>query len=808
MIEHSLCDRKVKLCYGLLIVHFSQRDNFLNRKFVDSDYKILFDLCLKHSDKLIIILTSDFVIQHINAKTQHILNWTEKEVLNKKIDVAFQPIESSPFIIQDNSLTIHRNRTVLSWNGHSSTIAWEIIPTPLEKILFITGQENTNINYLNAQHLENILKYTPGFFYWKDVNSVYLGCNDEFAILAGLTSRHEVVGKTDYDLIWKERAALYVATDGKVIESGVARLEHVEEITISNQKTITAITNKVPMKDNQGNVVGLMGITIDITHQKEIEKALAIARKKAEDANQAKDEFIRNMSHDIRTPLSGIIGMSSILEKETLTPEQQEHAHMINTSGEQLLTLLNSVLDIIASGKQSENQVIKSAVDIQKLIQNITDLELPTIKFKNLELKVNLAEDLPKIIETDAIKIHRILLNLLGNAVKFTEQGYIEIGAKTKKTNRIEFYIRDTGPGIEEENRKNIFKKFFRGTSSSQGLYSGHGVGLHIVKRYIQLLHGTIAVESKPNEGTTFIVSIPAKVIKQACTPATLALSTKTASNTGNSFVSGIKILLIEDNPIALKTAGNILNQMGIGYEPAPNGAKAIELFSTKRFDLVLSDIGLPDISGIEVTRQLRFLEKKHAQNPIPIIGLTAHSVFETEQKALEAGMNKVLSKPIRPEHVTEMISQYNLKPSDDTNNSNSLESCTQTTSRHGLPLKDDDLFQLEHFAVFDEELGVKNSGGLETLQELLEMLVHSELPSDQKKMQDAFEEGNYSEVERLAHKIKGGAIYTGTTRMKFACQYVERYWKSGDRRLFERLYHQANKVIDETITVVAQWLK
>lgn len=564
-----------------------------------------------------------------------------------------------------------------------------------------------------------------------------------------------------------------------------------------------------PLINNEGVCYGVTGVAIDVTEEYTKAEALNAAKEAAEAANKAKDEFIRNMSHDIRTPLSGIIGISSILENEALTVEGKEHAHMVNISGEQLLTLLNSVLDIIATGNHKENQINKSPVNLRALIQSIADLELPTITLKNLDLRIRLADDLPELVETDEVKIHRILLNILGNAVKFTEQGYIEIESKLishdTKRSWIEFTVRDTGPGIAKEDKEQIFKKFFRGTSTYQNIYAGHGVGLHIVKRYIGILKGRVTVESSVKKGTCFTVSIPVKIIKS--TSPLLPASVPTPPDIHDAVDSGIQILLIEDNAIALKTAENILNQLNIGFQSASNGAMAIELFKNNRFQLVLSDIGLPDISGLEVTRQLRQIERVSKRMEVPIIGLTAHSIISTEHEALESGMNQVLSKPLRPNDVQELIKKYKLHLVNEITQYGETPP-PQSDLAQGNQPGSNGLFELEQFALFDKELGIRSCGGLDTLRKLLEMLITSELPVSEQKMQQAFKQQNYTEVEKLAHKIKSGAVYTGTTRLKFACQYLERYLKSQERELFEPLYHQAIRVIDETASYLARWLK
>ena len=660
--------------------------------------------------------------------------------------------------------------------------------------------------------MKSMVDNLPSDVYWKNTDGIWVGLNQRCAQnlyrmgFIKVAAESEVVGKTDYQIFNKSTADGYRKND-------LAVLNHKAEITIEEKTTlatgenITLLSTKKPIFDKNGNISGIMGNTIDITYLKNIEAELIDAKNAAEAGNRAKDEFIRNMSHDIRTPLSGVIGMSSILENEANTIKAKEYAHMVNVSGEQLLSLLNSVLDIVAAGSNKESQINLSQIKIRELINSITDLELPTIKMKKLDLRVMLDRNLPELIEIDAIKVHRILLNLLSNAVKFTDHGYVEIGARLINENVIEFYIRDSGPGIKNEDQKKIFKKFFRGTASYQGIYTGYGVGLHIVKKYMQLLKGKISVASSLNEGTTITASIPVNIIKQSPSEFTSALQHKKTTEVNQSNNSHLNILLIEDNAIALKTAENIIKKMGISFHSATNGVMAIELLKKNSFHLVLSDIGLPDISGFDVVRHFRFLEKEDGRIRTPVIGLTAHSVQDTEQEALQSGMNEVLSKPLRPEYINDLIKKYDLHQNLATEDVKKIETPRKNLTRHDLPENAGDMFQLEQFALLDEQLGMENCGGFESLKELLGILINFELPGDKEKMQEAFRQKNYADVEKLAHKIKGGAVYVGTVRMKYACQYVERYWKTGERELFDTLYHQAISVIDETYRHINIWL-
>ncbi|MGL5741886.1 MAG: ATP-binding protein [Legionella sp.] len=534
------------------------------------------------------------------------------------------------------------------------------------------NQLQSKVNRQETQYdqLKNLLDVLPGDIYWKDLNGVWSGMNQRCVQslyemkFINECDENEVIGKTDFEIFSKQTADIYRANDIEVVEKNreISR----EEATIlpSGEKGFL-LSTKRPLLDKNGQIVGIVGNTINITYLKKIETELKEAKEKAEAASRAKDVFIRNMSHDIRTPLSVIIGISSILEQEAQNSQEKEHAHMINISGEQLLALLNSVLDIIASGSQKENKINESVCNVHELIHSIADLELPTITLKQLDLFISIAADTPEWITTDSVKLHRILLNLLGNAVKFTEKGFIEIGVRTKPQAHgktvLEFFVKDSGPGIKPKDKDKIFKRFYRATPSSQGIYAGHGVGLHIVKRYTQLLKGKIRVDSTIHVGTSFTVTIPVQEAekpenyKEPITHESIAASKKVSPELAKTPL----VLLVEDNAIALKMVENLLQQLHIRFLSASTGEAALELFKSHTFDWILSDIGLPDTTGIQLAQRFRQLEKSQNNFPTPIIGLTAHAVADIEQECMQAGMNQVITKPIRNHMLQELLGQY-----------------------------------------------------------------------------------------------------------------------------------------------------
>lgn len=317
-------------------------------------------------------------------------------------------------------------------------ISWQKIPLSSEldnnldndEILIIghniTPEQNAIDNYKDTVFFyENILSKLPTNVYWKDKNSVYIGCNERLAQSMGLPSRDAIRGMTDFDFDWGRNAAeSFIAFDKKVMETGKA-LTTEDVFKQANGSVVTVLTNKTPLINKKGKTEGVLAISVDITDRKKMEKELHQAKIAAEAASHAKTEFIANMSHDIRTPLTGIIGMSQVIEDKAQNNEERNYAGMLHASGEQLLSLLNSVLEVVSSDNVSESDIHKESFDLRASVESIAALEHPTVAMKGIELKIEIDKSIPACVVSDQTKIHRILLNLLGNAIKFTKKGYV-----------------------------------------------------------------------------------------------------------------------------------------------------------------------------------------------------------------------------------------------------------------------------------------------------------------------------------------------------------------------------------------------
>ena len=379
--------------------------------------------------------------------------------------------------------------------------------------------ENYTTTELRAKifELEYVIEQLPGSIYWKDKDGIYLGRNSynmqkmHNTKLESSWIKDAVLGKSDYDFFPKETADLYRKHDLQVMQTQ-QELSIEEPITLPNGKTIVQLSSKRPLYNAAGQIVGIIGNTVDITHTKIIENELHQAKALAEQANVIKTEFMRNMEHDIRTPFNGVLAMTNCLcdLEEDLT--KKEYLSNIAESAQELLDYCNSILDFskIEAGMLA---VVNKKFDFKKLVYATIKIELPAAICKKLELKINYADNIPNILVGDYYRLQRILINLISNAIKFTAAGHIQLHVslleQTAKSVLLRFIVADTGAGIATEHQEYIFEKFSRLNLSNKGIYKGIGLGLRIVKQFMREIGGEIDLLSTMGEGTQFICTIP-----------------------------------------------------------------------------------------------------------------------------------------------------------------------------------------------------------------------------------------------------------------------------------------------------------
>ena len=430
----------------------------------------------------------------------------------------------------------------------------------------------------------------------------------------------------------------------KAISKGLINAEHIDKsswedckkIMKKKQKEIKEekfngkyyLSLKQPLIDN-GNCIGILIISFDISKQKQ--------------AEIAKQEFLMNMAHDLRTPLSGIIALSNIQSKEGTTAEDRLCSQWIEDAGEQLLELLNSVLEVTAA-EQHMKSLARDTIDFQQFAKELQALMKPAIIDKRLEFELKLDSHLPRVI-ADGIKLKRIILNLLSNAVKFTKKGKIGLQINALIINKdkvkIAILITDTGIGIAADKLDKIFDRFYRAHPSYHAEYKGYGIGLFLVKKAVELLDGEITVSSKEGKGSCFTVIFNFPLAEEV-----MPKKSQQSLSKPNHDRQSQKVLVAEDNTLALHVAKKLLFNLGYEVTTVTNGKAALRALKTQDFHWALLDIGLPDLDGAEIVRRYRKWEQKNKKSHLPIFSLTAYMEKNIMVKCKEVGFDCVLNKP------------------------------------------------------------------------------------------------------------------------------------------------------------------
>ena len=410
--------------------------------------------------------------------------------------------------------------------------------------------------------------------------------------------------------------------------------------------------------DIQGEKKYILDLS-DRTKDKKINQKLEDAVHTAENANRAKTTFLNNMSHDIRTPMNAIIGFTNIALKQEPKPEVRNCLNKISNSSEHLLTLINDVLDIsrIESGKV---KFVPIPVDIRTVADTVLGIMQGFLHDRSIEFRTNLAMTETPYVLADAVRIREVLVNILGNAVKFTEDGgSIEFDTsyhpgEDDRHMMVRYRVADTGVGMTEEFTEHLFDEFSQEESSARTQYKGTGLGMAITKRYVDLMSGTICVGSEKGRGSTFIVEIPLELTDGENVQ-------KQELPMANADLSGVKVLLAEDNELNAEIAMVQLEELGIQVTRAADGKEAVKIFEENppdNFDLIFMDVMMPEMNGYEATAAIRALQKRPDARRIPIIAMTANAFAEDVQASLDAGMNGHIAKPIVMDEVKKAIAR------------------------------------------------------------------------------------------------------------------------------------------------------
>lgn len=373
------------------------------------------------------------------------------------------------------------------------------------------------------------------------------------------------------------------------------------------------------------------------------------ARDQALQATHAKSHFIANMSHEIRTPLNGVLGLLEILFDKCADAEQQALIRSASKSGNHLLHVVNEILDF-SKIEAGELQVHLEAVNILEELNTVTAPMATVADAKDVLLETNIAADFPSSIESDALRFRQIVNNLLSNAIKFTENGTVRVQLEMLSDDQYQLTVSDTGIGMTKDQLANVFSDFVQADSSISRKFGGTGLGLSITKRLVELMGGSISVTSEQGAGTTFIVQLPLKIKLDTSAPQEAIITRETKFKSSH-------VLLVEDVEVNAMIAKYLLTKAGLKVTHCDNGRDAVESINKNQFAVVLMDIQMPEMDGIEATKLIRELEGEGASTPI--VAMTAHASDDHRIETKQAGMNDHLTKPIDVIELYTKLSQY-----------------------------------------------------------------------------------------------------------------------------------------------------
>ena len=777
--RHESKDPNVAFCYAFV--------QDMRKGLKDAQKIRLLQTAVEQSGSSIVITDKNGVIQYVNPAFTKITGYSSEEVLGKNPRILKSGRHDEAFY-QEMWQTIKSGRL---WHGRvcnknkKGGFFWE--DTTIAPVQDETGQlthfiaiknDVTRLVELEEQlnqkvkELEGIMEYAGvGIALIK--NRTFLMVNETLAkiinmpkeefpgkstrILFGSEEEYEDFAKIFYPFLMKGESVSYQLE--RLMPNGEKRWFQI---------TATAI-NPGPIEEMKTVWIGN-----DITQLKHLQLELEEQKIKAEEANRAKSAFLANMSHEIRTPLNGVIGMLSLLGSTPLNDQQKEYVQIAHSSAEALLFLINDILDIskIEAGKMEFDSVDFSLPD---LLTDFSKSFAIAAEKKGIKYVVNLSEDVPRYLKGDPGRLRQVLINLTGNALKFTERGKIELNVELLRDlgdkALVKFSVKDTGIGIPKDKLNLLFRKFSQVDASISRKFGGTGLGLAISKKIAELMGGEIGVESQEGKGSTFwfTVKLPKGVRRKETDTSP---DKERARLDGKSLRLSGRVLVVEDNPVNQKVVTGLLRRIGLRAEVVNNGKEAVEVLEMIPYDLVLMDIQMPVMDGFSATKAIRNPKSKVLNRHIPIVALTAHALKEEISKCIDSGMNDYLSKPIEPQKLTDVLVKWlPVTQGDSTEDQDKAE--RQNSASVDVP-------EEGNGQVFDRnDFLERTMNDLELGKQVLEMFLEtgSGLLSS---LETAIEAKDGTEIMRLAHSLKGSSANVGAKRLAEIAFILEKTSQDG----------------------------
>ena len=627
----------------------------------------------------------DSIVVHQNGKIVYIneascrkLGYKKDEIIDSSI-LRFVHWDDHPKVLKAMKRKLQGEKTedyeisILDAKGEkhtvivrSSIVTYMENPAILTVLIDITERKEFEEQLLESKAwLKDILDNLPYKAWLKDVNGKFVVVNKPFANYYGMEP-DEFIGKTDYDICQEKIARQFEIEDQQVLESKRRMFYESESSTMTEGTWFE--TYKSPIFNTRGEIIGITGIARDITELKRKQFELIKAKENADSANLSKMQFISTMSHEMRSTLNAIIGLTNLLIEESPKPEQLDNLKTLSFSAEHLISLIGDILDLskIEAGKVKFE---KKEFNLREQVNNMVHTFNLKAEEKKLKLDTILDEDIPDILIGDPVRLNQILINLVGNAIKFTKKGKIAVIVNILKrypySLKLQFRVEDTGIGIPKEEMDKVFDPFVQANEDGDKVHSGTGLGLSITKKLIEMQNGTIQLESEIGKGSVFtftlefIIKEKEKKEEKKKEKEKKKVNKKETTRDSNLVnINKARVLLVEDNKINMIITCKYLKKWGVIVHEAENGIEALEKLKSNTYNVILMDLQMPEMDGFEATKYIRKNGNQKIKN-IPIIALTASTLVEVRDQIIEAGMNDIITKPFNPVEINNKIAKY-----------------------------------------------------------------------------------------------------------------------------------------------------
>lgn len=650
------------------------------------------------------------------------------------------------------------------------------------------------------EDLNSLIARLPGHFYWKDKGGQYGGGSEGIAKILGFEAK-QLIGKTDLQL-WPKQASLWKEYDEQVLTLRKA-ITVEETLTLKSGEQKILVVTRAPWKDEQGNIIGIIGHLFDMTSQKKKELELKDELKSVEfELNRVKEEsqatinakiaFLENMRINFSAPIEGMIQFAEKIRQTNDNLKIQEYALVLKESGQSLQELFTGVLEAVCIPSGERPSFNK--VNLRAILEQAINLNQTQGLEKKITLNLEYDKRLATEVKGDPKRIYHIVLELLTRALNLAKNGHLIFSAKLVKQEGENIIVKMK---VEIRDTEGRLKKLQDPEKNGKAV---DNFSCLIPLKMVSLGNEPLAVESElmGKDNHEMDIAPSNKNFNPNISGASASSNNKHKKNHPAKVYKFSHILLVEDHPITAKITKSILSDLSCQVDIAINGKSAIQKIKSERYDLILMDIGLPDIDGCEVTKQLRFHETTQGGPHVPIVGLTARVDIVNKQRCFDSGMNAVFSKPLIKEKVQDIFTSFIPKytPIQETQPEKQPKPKSKTEA---LPLEKKviDLVQGAHLMGGDEKLA----------KEAILMLVES-FPDDLAKLEKAYLGSDWVVVEMIVHKLRGGTSYCGTPRLKEACTLLDDYLQSGkkEKKQIESMYQILLQEVEAIKQQVMEW--